>query len=287
MRLGALTVIWTSPFTTERLDLVRHIAEIGFDHVEVAIEQPRVLDLDRLGSLLAELGLTSSVAAAFSPDRDLTSPDSAVQQQGIRYIEHCVDVAATLGAAVVSGPMYAATGKTELLADDERQRVFELAAENIRTVGEYAAAKHTVLAIEPLNRFETDLVTTTARGIELCELVDLENVGLLLDTFHMNIEEKSIGDAIRAAGKHVKHVHASENDRGTPGTGHVPWQEFRDGLAAIGYDDVVTIESFVPDIKELARAVSMWRSVAPSPDELARGGLEFLRGLFAQSTATA
>jgi D-psicose/D-tagatose/L-ribulose 3-epimerase len=287
MRFGALTVIWTSPFTTERLDLVRHIAELGFDHVEVAVEQPGLVDLDQLNSLIGELGVTSSVAGAFSPDRDLTSEDVAVQQQGLRYLEHCTDVAEAIGATVVSGPMYAATGKCALLPDDERQRVFELAATNLRTAGEYAAEKGVVLAIEPLNRFETDLVTTTARGVELCELIDLDNVGLLVDTFHMNIEERHVGETIRAAGSHVKHVHACENDRGTPGSGHFPWEDWRDALRAIDYDGVITIESFVPDIKELASAVSMWRTLADSPDALAGDGLEFLKSLFAETPAPA
>jgi D-psicose/D-tagatose/L-ribulose 3-epimerase len=283
MRFGALTVIWTSPFSTERVDLARHIGELGFDVVEVAIEQPGVLDLGELRRVLDETGLRTTVAGAFSPDRDLTSEDPAIQEQGIRYVEHCVNVAAEIGAPVVSGPMYAATGKTELLPDEERQRVFELAAKNIRRAGEYAASKGVNLALEPLNRFETDLVTTTARGVELCENVGLANVGLLLDTFHMNIEEKHIGDALRSAGRHVKHVHASENDRGAPGSGHVAWEEWRDALRDIHYDGVITIESFVQDIKELASAVSMWRPVAASPDELAGDGLKFLKQLFSET----
>jgi D-psicose/D-tagatose/L-ribulose 3-epimerase len=287
MRFGALTVIWTTPFTTERLDYVQRIADLGFDVVEVAIEQPGVMDLNRLKDEIARTGLGATVAGAFSPDRDVTSADSAVQEQGIRYIQHCVDVAETIGAPTVSGPMYAATGKCELLPSHERQRVFDLAARNLRRAGEYAASKNVTLAIEPLNRYETDLVNTTAQGVDLCERIGLDNVGLLLDTYHMNIEEKHVGDALRAAGKHVKHVHASENDRGTPGTGHVEWDEWRDGLRDIDYRGVVTIESFVPEIPELARAVSMWRPVFSSGDELAGEGLKFLKPLFAEPVGSA
>ena len=133
------------------------------------------------------------------------------------------------------------------------------------------------LAIEPLNRFETDLVNTTEQGLELLDLIGTDNVGLLIDTFHMNIEEKSIGDAVRLAGSKVFHVQVSENDRGTPGSGHVPWREFFAALDDIDYDGQIVVESFLPTVVEIARAVSLWRPVAPSMDALAADGLAFLR----------
>jgi D-psicose/D-tagatose/L-ribulose 3-epimerase len=133
------------------------------------------------------------------------------------------------------------------------------------------------LAIEPLNRFETDLVNTVEQGLDLCERVGLDNVGLLLDTFHMNIEEKSIPDAIRQAGSRIRHFHACENDRGAPGSGHVDWQPVLTAVRDSGYQGQVVIESFTPEIQEIARAVSTWRPVAASGDDLARDGLAFLK----------
>ncbi|MCS7040952.1 MAG: sugar phosphate isomerase/epimerase, partial [Caldilineales bacterium] len=101
-----------------------------------------------------------------------------------------------------------------------------------------------------------------------------------LDTFHMNIEEKSLGEAIRAAGPRLKHFHACENDRGAPGSGHVPWNDVAEALRAIGYEGPVVIESFTAKVKSIARAAAIWRALAPTQDDLARDGLAFLRGLF-------
>ena len=123
------------------------------------------------------------------------------------------------------------------------------------------------MAIEPLNRFETDLVNTVEQGLDLCDRIGRDNVGLLLDTFHMNIEEKSIPDAVRMAGERVFHVHTSENDRGAPGSGHIDWEGLFSALGDIGYDGQLVIESFTPEIKEIARAVSLWRPVAASGDD--------------------
>ena len=133
------------------------------------------------------------------------------------------------------------------------------------------------LAIEPLNRFETDLVNTVEQGLDLCDMIDRTNVGLLVDTFHMNIEEKSLSKALASAGERVFHVQFAENDRGTPGSGHVPWDEVFAALDAIAYDGWTVIESFLPTVAEIARAVSLWRPVAASMDALARDGYAFVR----------
>jgi D-psicose/D-tagatose/L-ribulose 3-epimerase len=112
--------------------------------------------------------------------------------------------------------------------------------------------------------------------------VDHPACGIMLDTFHMNIEERSLREAIRTAGPRLKHIHACENDRGAPGSGHVPWDDVAAGCRDIGYDGPVVIESFTSKVKSIARAAAIWRSLAPSQDELATEGLRFLRKLFAQ-----
>jgi len=131
--------------------------------------------------------------------------------------------------------------------------------------------------MEPLNRFETDLVNTVEQGLDLCDRIGRANVGLLLDTFHMNIEEKSFTEAMASAGDRLFHMQVAENDRGTPGSGHVPWDEVFRALDAVGYNGSVVIESFLPTVAEIARAVSLWRPVAPSMDALARDGYAFIR----------
>jgi D-psicose/D-tagatose/L-ribulose 3-epimerase len=278
MRFGASTFIWESPFGDEKVDrLARHVADLGFDVLEVCIEDPGLVTASAVREAAEEAGVGISVCGAFGLDRDVSHEDPEVRRQGLDYLKFCIDLAAEVGSQNVIGPMYSATGKARLLPEEERERQRAWAAESLREAADYAGERGVGLAMEPLNRFETDLVNTVDQGLDLCERIGAENVGLLLDTFHMNIEEKSIPEAIRAAAGRVRHFHACENDRGAPGSGHVEWEEVFGALSEVGYDGMVVIESFTPEIKEIARAVSTWRPVAPSGDDLARDGLAFLK----------
>jgi D-psicose/D-tagatose/L-ribulose 3-epimerase len=138
-----------------------------------------------------------------------------------------------------------------------------------------------VLCLEPLNRFETSFINLASQAIEVIDRVNHPACRIMLDTFHMNVEERHLGDAIRATGKRLAHVHTCENDRGAPGSGHVPWEDVRKALADIGYDGPVVIESFTDKVKSIARAAAIWRPFADSQDALAEDGLKFLKGLFA------
>ncbi len=277
MRFGASTFIWESPFGDDKLHLARRVADLGFDILEICIEDPTRVSAAAVQQAAAAAGVTVAVCGAFGPDRDVSHEDPERRQLGIDYLKSCIDLAAAVSAPDVIGPMYSATGKTRLLPDIEREQQRTWAANSLREAGEYAAARGVGLAIEPLNRFETDLVNTVVQGLDLCDRIGLDNVGLLLDTFHMNIEEKSIPDAITAAGTRLRHFHACENDRGAPGSGHVEWDDVFAALAEVGYDGSVVIESFTPEIQEIARAVSTWRPVAQSGDALAREGLIYLK----------
>jgi D-psicose/D-tagatose/L-ribulose 3-epimerase len=133
------------------------------------------------------------------------------------------------------------------------------------------------IGIEPLNRFETYFLNTAADAARLCLEIDSPRIGILVDTFHANIEEKSIGAALRQAGPHLKHLHVCENDRGIPGSGHVAWGEFFATVAALGYDRWMTIESFGFSLGELSTAAAVWRDLAPTPEAIAFEGVTFLR----------
>jgi D-psicose/D-tagatose/L-ribulose 3-epimerase len=277
VRFGASTFIWESPFGDDKLHLTQRVASLGFDTLEICIEDPARVSADAVRRAADDAGVTIAVCGAFGPNRDVSHEESSRRRLGIDYLKTCIDLAAAVGAPNVIGPMYSATGKTRLLADAAREQQRTWAADSLREVGEFAAASGVGLAIEPLNRFEIDLVNTVEQGLDLCDRIGLDNAGLLLDTFHMNIEEKSIPDAIRAAGARLRHFHACKNDRGAPGSGHVEWDDVFAALAGTGYDGLVVIESFTPQIQEIARAVSTWRPVAQSGDALARDGLAFLK----------
>jgi len=175
--------------------------------------------------------------------------------------------------------MYSAVGKARLEDPRARQEEWDRSVTGMREMATYASQKGVRLALEPLNRFETDMINTVAQGLDFINQVGMENVGLHLDTFHMHLEEKSSAAAIRMAGQKIFHFHACENDRGVPGTGQVHWTEIAEALIETGYAGPVVIESFTPQVKEIARAVCIWREIAPSQDAIAIEGLKFLKSI--------
>ncbi len=281
MQFGASTFIWASPFSNETLDLVDKVARLGFDLIEVCVEDPATIDTAAIRKRCEAAGIGATVCGAFGPDRDMSADDPAVRENTKAYVRKCIDISAELGSKVVVGPMYSAVGRTRMAEPAERQAQRTLAADGIRECARYAAGKGVSLGIEPLNRFETDLINTVDQGIGLLDEIGADNVGLLLDTFHMNIEEKDLPKAIRRAAGRITEFHACSSDRGTPGEDHVDWAGIVTALQEGGFDGPVVIEAFTPKIKAIARAVSIWRPLAESEDALAGNGLAHLKRVFA------
>ncbi len=280
MRFGVNTFVWVSPCTTEAVEeLAPKVAEMGFDVFEISVENPDLIDLQRSKEALEAQGLSAIVCGAFGPNRNICSQNHAYVENAKAYIRWLVDAAAFLGSPVVCGPMYSAVGKDHLEDDQARQAEWALAVKGVREMAEYADERGVRLALEPLNRFETDMINVVSQGLDFIQQVGMDNVGLHLDTFHMHLEEKNSAAAIRAAGERIFHFHACENDRGVPGSGQVRWQEVASALKAVGYQDAVVIESFTSQVKEIARAVCIWREIAPSQDAIASQGLAFLKTL--------
>jgi D-psicose/D-tagatose/L-ribulose 3-epimerase len=282
MKIGVNTWVWTSPVTTEELEkLAPHVKQIGFDWIEVPLESLEDMDHQRGGEIIKELGLGVSTCAAMGPDRDLIHPDPAVRDNGMAYVRGAIQATNDLGATNLVGPIYSAVGRTWQSTEAERARDTDLLVENLSKLAEYAADYGVTLCIEPLNRFETSFINLAEQVIPVVDRVGHPNCQVMLDTFHMNIEEKSLGDAIRSVGPRLKHLHACENDRGAPGSGNITWKEVGSALKDIRYQGPVVIESFTAKVKSIARAAAIWRALAPSQDALASDGLQFLRQLLA------
>ena len=282
MKFGVNAWVWVSPLTTEGVaELAPKVKALGFDWFEVPLELTDSIDYARAGEILRDHGLGVSVCAAMGPDRDLIHPDAAIRDNGLAYLKHCVDAVRALGGTNVVGPLYSAVGRVWQMTADERARDTDLLVTQLGGLAEYAGDKGAVLGVEPLNRFETSFINLAAQAIEVVDRVDHPACRVMLDTFHMNIEEKSLGDAIRAAGSRLVHFHACENDRGAPGTGNVTWGEIAAALREIGYDGPVVIESFTSKVQSIARAAAIWRPLAPSQDALAGDGVKFLKTLLA------
>lgn len=253
---------------------------MGYDVVEIPVEDPDIIDSQKVKEALGEHGLDAVVCGAFGPGRDLTHEDPAVHQQCFDYLDACMDFAVAWDTGFVAGPMYSAVGKARLVSPDQKKKEWELAVTNLRKVCKKAADRGLELAIEPLNRFESDLINTTGQAKQLVEDIDYPAAKIMVDGFHMSIEEKDLETAIRTAGDDLIHVQTSENYRGTPGTGQTDWDSFRRGLEAVDYSGVVSIESFTSDNQELADAVCIWRPLADDQNQLAEEGLQFLKQTF-------
>jgi D-psicose/D-tagatose/L-ribulose 3-epimerase len=278
IKFGVSTWLWTSPFTTESIEMLfPKIADMGFDVVEIAVEDPSLIDIKALKDGLQKYNLSANVCGAFGPTRDLTNEDTAIHKNCFDYVEACLNLCVELNTSFFGGPMYSAVGKARMLLPDKRKAEWDLAVKNLSVVCDMASARGLQIALEPLNRFESDLVNTTADVSRLIHDINHPSAKIMLDGFHMNIEEKSVEEAIIVAGKNLIHIQVSENYRGTPGTGQTRWDAYRRGLEAINYTGTVTIESFTPENKELAGAVCFWHPMAESQDGFAREGLHFLK----------
>jgi D-psicose/D-tagatose/L-ribulose 3-epimerase len=275
MRIGCNLMLWTGCFTKKSIKFIDKVAKLGFDGVELPLFDPKVVDVkatrraidgNGLGATACSVIIEGSFLAAGPRDR----------QKALDHQYRALEVSKNIGVECVAGPIYSPVG---YLAGRARN-----AAEWKRAVGclkKLAARAEDLdinVAIEPLNRFETYFLNICEDAAKLAKEVSSPNLGILYDTFHANIEEKDPVAALKKIGrKRLLHMHTCENDRGIPGSGHVPWDATMRALKQMKYDRWITIESFVPAIKELARAAAIWRPLAKDGDDLARRGLRFLR----------
>ena len=281
IQFGASTFIWVSPFSTRSFDLLYKVADMGYDLIEVAVEDKELIDWAMLKKTARETGLNVTISGAFGANRDISSDDASIRENGFNYIVDCIRIAESMNSPIFTGPVYSAVGKTRYVTPERKQQEWNWCLEKLYEVGKIARECGVVVGVEPLNRFETDMINTAEQALSLVRELADSSFKVSLDTFHNNIEEKSIPAAIRAIGRDLLcHVQGNESDRGTPGTGNVDWRGINEALTGIGYDGAVVIETFGAPSEELAKAASIWRPLASSPDELASEGLAFYKTLF-------
>ncbi|MDQ0028483.1 sugar phosphate isomerase/epimerase family protein [Arthrobacter bambusae] len=277
-KLAVNTFVWCSPLTPEWLDqLVPKISAWGFEAIELPLESIGDWDSEATGQLLRDYALEPVICAVMPPGRDLIACPGSVREETQDYLRSCVEAAITVGSTRVVGPMYAAVGRTWRMEAAERTAAMGELREALRPIADYAGDRGVVLGVEPLNRYETSVLNTTAQALDLIEGLPVESVGLNLDVYHMNIEEKSTPAALREAGERLMHLQVCGNDRGTPGEDHLDWEGIREALADINYSGVLGIESFTADNKTIATAASIWRPLARTQDAIAEDGIAFLR----------
>jgi len=280
MRFGINTFLYTSPFTTESVKLFPKFKKWGFETIEIPVEAPEHIDPVKVKAAADKAGLAiGSICACMGPGRDFRGT-AEEQATAMTYCKALVDQAAIMGCPRLIGPIYSVVGKADAVEPEQQKVEFALVVKNLKVLAAFAATRDITLCIEPLNRFETDFLNTTDKGLALIKAVGAKNVVLHLDTFHMNIEEKNQAAAILKAGKHLGHFHACGSDRGTPGGDHIDWKPIVAALKKIGYQGDVVIESFTTDVKVIARAAAIWRKIEPKRDDIAVKGLANLKRLF-------
>ena len=275
LKYGLNLLVYTATFSADQVDLVKKVADMGYDGVEIPFNDLSVLDAAATRQACEAAGVGLTACCVVIPGTSISSPDPAERAAGVDRLKQLVDITAEMGGDTVAGPLYAPVGHhTGRWRTDEE---WAWCAEGLAAGAEHAAKAGIRLAIEPLNRFETYMFNTASDAVKLVQEVGSEHLKVQLDTFHGNIEEKDTAAAIRATGPWLGHFHASESDRGLPGTGQVRWKEVFAALNDIDYSGWVTIESFATGILDLCAAACIWRPIYETADELAIQGLAFLK----------
>ena len=275
VKIGMNLLLWTAAAGEEHLPLLKDIKSWGFDGVELPMFAPDCSPWKTLAAEMDSLGLGRTAVAVLPEGASLIDEASSVRETGIAHLKACIDSCVEVGAETMCGPVYHPVGALvgRGPTDDERKR----GVESLQTVGAYAKDAGIAIAVEPLNRFETYFLNCQGDAAELLDAVGNSSVGTLYDTFHANIEEKDIKEAIHAAGEHIVHVHISANDRATPGEDHVDWGTTFRELKAVDYDGWLTIEAFGAWLPEIAGATCIWRKMAPSEEHIAKEGCRHTR----------
>lgn len=281
-KIGIHSFVWSATTTETILDILPTVASLGYDNIELPILAPGRLDTSRIRAALNMHGLTCTTSSALP--NGLSMIDRPARAATIDWLEQVVHEAASLDSGVLCGPLLMPIGEMRGrgISPDE----WSASVEALQVLSDRIAGSGVTLAIEPLNRFETFVVNTASDGLKLVTEVDRPDIGLLLDTFHMNIEEVAIPSAITLAAPAIAHFHLSENHRGSLGTGHIPWLPVLQTLEACGYRGGLVIESFGSALAELSSAASIWRPVASSPDAFAADSLSFIRSQLSSSFQT-
>lgn len=281
--IGVISMSYVRPFIAAHFPLFARMKAAGMDFCELLVPEPDELDPATVGRAARDAGLDLLLAARVNVQRDLASDDPAARTAGVAYLRRCVDVATACGAAIVGGPLYGTplvfAGRPPVPIDESRRvdRIKRV-TDGLRAAAEHAAGGKIRFAVEPLNRFETDFCNTARQAVELCAAVDHSTVGVMLDTFHMNMEEDDLPAAIRAAAPHLIHFQANENHRGFLGTGHLDWPAICRTLAEIRYAGAITLEPFRRTDHRLSTPLAHWRPPTHNEDSDLAHSAALLRG---------
>jgi D-psicose/D-tagatose/L-ribulose 3-epimerase len=273
IRLGMHSSLWTAVWTRETAEaIIPEAAKYDLKVVEIALLTPETIDVDHSVALFKHYGVSPSGSLCLSmEDNAALHPERAE-----KFLHRALDTAHALGCGILGGVTYSTLGWRSGKEPTEE----ELAniAKALKPIARRAADYGMLIGIEPCNRYETHLLNTTQQSLAMLDRIGEDNVTIHLDTYHMNIEEKGIGNSIKQAGRRCRYLHISESDRGVPGTGTIDWDDCFEALKESGFDGDLVVESFVTLPPEIAAALSVWRPVAKNRYEVLNDGIPCIRG---------
>lgn len=275
MKTGMNLLLWSTHVTAEHFPILARLKQTGFDGVELPIFEGDAAHYRTVRSELDKNGLKCTAVTVVGPEASPISPEASIRKAAVDRLKWAIDMCAVIGAENLCGPFHSPlavfTGQGP--TNDEKAR----AADVLRQAAEHAQQANVRLCIEYLNRFECYFLTTAADAAALVHRVNHPYFRTMFDTFHAHIEEKSQGGAIRTVAPVLGHVHISENDRGTPGTGQVNWDDAFRTLRSVNYDGWLVIEAFGRALPALAAATKVWRDLFPNPEDVYTNGLKFMK----------
>lgn len=276
-KIGFNLLVWSGGLPDTFKGITERLKQIGYDGIEVFMAEQEIAAYKRLGSHLSSIGLEATCVLGLGPDDNPVSSSPAIREKAVSRLKHAIDCAHAINSKIVCGPFHSAFADFSNRHPPEDQE-YGWSAEVLNKAGEYAAGANIVLTIEALNRFECYLCNTMEQLSGLVARVGHPNVKAMFDTHHANIEEKKIETAIKKIAPVLAHVHISENDRGTPGAGHIPWDEAFQALKSINYSGWLTIEAFTRNDPDFANAINVWREYS-EPWDMAEAGFKFIQAM--------
>jgi len=273
MKLGIHAYAWCSQWSKETLHLIDKVKNLGLDFIEIPLMCLETFDDKAVKERLHSVCLEAVTSTVLLSNTDITSDDAEIRARGLKYLKACVQATSDIGAKSFSGVIYSQHVKPA--TKPPTKQTWQYSSDCLREIAHFAQDLGVQIGIEPVNRYETYLINTCEQALKLKEMIGEENVKVHLDTYHMNIEEKSFYEATILAGENLIHYHLCENDRGIPGTGLVNWDEIFNALADINYQGNAALESFVDCTDNMNTWV--WRQLAPDGDTLLKKGIAFIQ----------
>jgi len=280
MKFGIHLSTYTKSWAEDVFQYMPLTKELGYDGVEFPLMDPKSFDTTKAKNMLNEYELQCTCGTGLNPNRDISSLNIEAEENGIKHLKKCIDICNQLESDCLGGVLYAPWG--QYMTREEGRANIEKSLENLNKIGEYAKEKGVVLALEMLNRYESYFINTVEDGKQYLKKINHPNIKLHFDTFHANIEERSLKEAITNGGKDIYHVHVCENNRGIPGTGNINWTQVRDALVDIKYDRWITAENFVMPNCEVGKDTFIWREIEESGKKVAQESIKFLKDLFTE-----